>query len=204
MSGKALHPHLREYRRQHVEVGDRFRQVLEGMTLEQFNFCPGPGRWTVGQNIEHLSLEGEEQVEIIHYLVEHGRAQRTFGDGPFRYSRWGTWYLRFLEPPYRTKIPTLERYKAPPELTPEEVIPRFFGIKEQILELIEEANGLDLARLTAPLPYLRGWNPSLALGQWFPYVAVHERRHLWQIEKIRRSPGYPRPAPKGPGAPIPA
>jgi hypothetical protein len=194
MTNGELHPHLRAYRRQHEEIGDRFRRLLEGMTPEQFNFCPAPGRWTIGQNIEHLSLEGEEQVEIIHYMLERGRADRSYGDGPFRYSRWGNWYIRFTEPPYRVRVPTLERYTAPPELDADVVAPRFFAIKEQLLELIEASSGMDLARIKAPLPYLRGWNPSLSLGQWFPYVAAHERRHLWQIRSIRSSPGYPRSA----------
>jgi hypothetical protein len=191
MQTQTLHPHLQNFRRQHEEVGEQYRQLLEGMTPEQFNFCPAPGRWTIGQNIEHLSLEGEEQVVIIERILERGRAQGVYGEGPFRYSRWGNGYIRFLEPPYRIKIPTLPRYTAAPRLELDAVAPRFFAIKQQVLRLIDEANGLDLARLTAPLPYLKGWNPSLALGQWFPYIAVHERRHLWQIENIRRSPGYP-------------
>ncbi|CAN5592093.1 hypothetical protein BH24GEM3_BH24GEM3_04480 [soil metagenome] len=189
-------PELLDCRRQHEEIRQRVEALLEGMTLEQFNYSPAPGRWTVAQNIEHLSLEGEEQVEIIQGMINQGTARHIHGEGPFRYRgrvRWANWYLRFLEPPYRTKIPTLDRYTAPPQLTFEAVVPRFMHIKQRFLEQIEQANGLDLARLTAPLPYLKGWNPSLALGQWFLYAAVHERRHLWQIQNfVLNSPGYPR------------
>lgn len=192
MSSTALHPHLREYRRQHVEVGEKYRHLLDRVTDDQFNFCPAPGRWTIGQNIEHLNLEGAEQVDIIRRIIDAGRMGGVQGDGEFRYSRWGNAYLRFLEPPYRVKIRTLPRYTAAPRLEVDPVARRFFAIKQEVLTLIEEANGLDLARLRAPLPYLKGWNPSLALGQWFAYVAVHERRHLWQIENILESPGYPR------------
>ncbi len=188
-----LHPHLLDYRRQHAEVRDRYEQLLTGLTLEQFNFCPTPGRWTIAQNIEHLNLEGEEQVEIIERILERGKRKGVSGEGPFHYSAWGTWYLRFLEPPYRTKLPTFKRYTPPPQLTFEEVLPRFRAIKQRVLEQIEEANGLDLARLRAQLPYMPVWNPSLSLGQWFPYIAVHERRHLWQIETfVLSDPKFPR------------
>lgn len=190
-----LFPELLDCRRQHEEIRTRFERLLDGMSLEHFNYSPAAGRWTVAQNIEHLSLEGEEQVEIIQGMINEGTARHIHGKGPFRYGgrvRWANWYLRFLEPPYKTRIPTLERYTPPPRLTFEAVVPRFMRIKERVLEQIGEANGLDLARLQAPLPYLKGWNPSLALGQWLCYVAVHERRHLWQIGNILASPGYPR------------
>jgi hypothetical protein len=193
MTDLALHPHLAHYRRQHEEISTTFERLLGGMTPEQFNFCPAAGRWTIGQNIEHLNLEGDEQVGIIERLIERGTAQQIRNSNPdFRYSVWGNWYIRFLEPPYRARIRTLKRYAAAPQLALDTVVPRFFGIKRRILTLVEQANGLDLARLTAPLPYLAGWNPSLALGQWFAYVAVHERRHFWQIQNIRSRADYPR------------
>jgi len=186
-----LHPHLAEFRRQHESIRQRVVLLTAAMTDEQFNYSPGPGRWTVGQNLEHLSLEGEEQAEILRRMIERGRTRRLLADGPFQYSAWGNRYIRFLEPPYRVRIRTFPRYTAPPRLEMEAVVPRFLRIKEEILGLIPEAHGLDLVRVKAPLPYLKGWNPSLSLGQWFAYIAAHERRHLCQTQHVQGASGYP-------------
>ena len=187
----SLHPELQEYQRQHEEIRDRVIQLANELTPEQFHYSPGPGRWTIAQNLEHLSLECEEQSEIIYWMLARGHTDQIYGEGPFQHSAWGDWYIRFTEPPYKVKIPTIARYVPPAELAADEVTVRFLGAKRRVLNLIEAADGLDLGRLRAPLPYLSAWNPSLSLGQWFPYIAAHERRHLWQIENIRRSPGYP-------------
>jgi hypothetical protein len=191
---RTLHPQLRDYREQHEAIRARVARLLDGITPEQFNHVPAPGRWTVGQNLEHLSLEAFEQIAIIRRLINRGRMNGIEGDGPYYYGAWGEWYIAFTEPPYRVKVPTLARYTPAPRLEIAPVASRFFALKAQLLELIDAANGLDLARLSAPLPYLSGWNPSLALGQWFAYTAAHERRHLWQIEQVMTAAGYPAPA----------
>ena len=188
---RPLHPQLRDYRAQHEAIRVRVARLLDGMTSDQFNHVPGPGRWTVGQNLEHLNLEAFEQIAIVRRLVNRGRMHGIEGDGPFHYGAWGEWYIGFTEPPYRVKVPTLARYTPAARLDPAAVASRYFALKAQLLELIEAANGLDLARLSAPLPYLTGWNPSLALGQWFAYAAAHERRHLWQIDQVLQTPGFP-------------
>jgi hypothetical protein len=46
------------------------------------------------------------------------------------------------------------------------------------------ANGLAPSRLNAKLTYIDHGMPSLSLGQWRRYLADHERRHLWQIERV--------------------
>lgn len=186
-----IHADLREYERQHEEIRDRVTRLVDELTPEQFSFSPAPGRWTIGQNLEHLSIESEEQSEIIYWMLARGHAERIYGEGPFEHSAWGDWYIRFTEPPYRVKLPTHPRYTPSAQLVMDEVVIRFLSAKRRILHLIQAADGLDLARISAPLPYLSGWNPSLSLGQWFPYIAAHERRHLWQIENIRLSPDFP-------------
>lgn len=194
----SIHPDLQENRRQHEEIRTRVERLVDDLTPEQFHFSPGPGRWSTGQNLEHLSIESEEQGEIIYWMLARGHAEKVYGVGPFQHGAWGDWYIRFTEPPCSVRIPTLARYTPSEHLVFEEVAARFFAAKRRILHLIEAADELDLARIRAPLPYLSGWRPALSLGQWFPYIAAHERRHLWQIDNIRRSAGYPGGEPTSP------
>lgn len=185
------HHDLTEYRRQHQRIRQRVEQLVAGMTPEQFNFRPAPGRWSVGQNLEHLNLEATEQVVIVRRLVDRGRAEGVRDDGPSRHSAWGDWFVRFTEPPGKTRVRAMPRHTPSPRLSLERVAARFLALKDELLRAMEDADGLDLARLRAPLAYLPGWNPSLSLGQWLGFIAAHQRRHLYQIENVQFHPRYP-------------
>ena len=186
-----LHPDLETARDQHEDARRRYTALAGGMTDEQFNFRPGPGRWSFGQNVEHLNLEHRVFNDIVEKAIERGRSRRLLGGGPYRHGRFGNWYVEFLEPPYTVRIPTKARWTPVPTLEPAAVMAGFAAMKDRTAALIERADGLDLGRVKGALPYLPVWNPSLSLGQWFLYSAAHERRHLWQIKHVLEAPGYP-------------
>jgi hypothetical protein len=188
---RALQTNLRELHRQHERIRGRVEQLAEGLTRAQAEFSPGAGRWAIGQILAHLALAAEEQVAIVRGLVDRGREEGVYGTGPFRYSAWGDWYVRFTEPPRGTRLRTITRYAPPPRASAQAAAARFLDLKGRLLRAIDDAEGLDLGRLRAPLPFLPGWNPSLALGQWIAYIAAHERRHLYQIENVQFHPDYP-------------
>jgi hypothetical protein len=192
---ETLHPELQECIKQNQETKERIKLMLSDLTLEQFNWSPTPGRWTIAQNIHHLSLECREQLPLVERLIEKGWEQQIFGSGTFRHPWFGNFYCRFLEPPYRSKIPTLKRFTAPPHMEFDEVVPEFMRHKAKIFELIQSANGLHLSKLRARVTYskVKSTNWTLSLGQWLKFFAIHERRHLWQIEQfVQGDSHYPK------------
>jgi hypothetical protein len=50
--------------------------------------------------------------------------------------------------------------------------------------VLEEANGVDLARVKVSNP-VSNWF-KLSLGQELALTAAHERRHLWQASRVRK------------------
>jgi hypothetical protein len=56
----------------------------------------------------------------------------------------------------------------------------------RLTELIQEADGLDLARAKTPF----GWF-KMPLGAFLTHVTTHNRRHLWQAEQVRNDPNFP-------------
>jgi hypothetical protein len=189
---QTLEPELQETVRQYQELARRFESLVEGLSLEQFNWRPSPDRWSIAQNFDHLNREAREQVPVVAALIKRGRREQVIGQGPFRHPWFGSWYIGFLEPPYKVKIPTLQRFVPPSALTFEAVVPELMGWHDRFIDLAAQANGLQLSRLKAKLTYLNDGMPSLSLGQWLRYLAAHERRHLWQIEQIvLGAPAYP-------------
>jgi hypothetical protein len=62
-------------------------------------------------------------------------------------------------------------------------MPEFMHIHNRVLELVEQAHGLDLKKIkirSLVLPILR-----FDLGQYFALLTAHDRRHLWQAEQVR-------------------
>jgi hypothetical protein len=182
--GLELQPELMDCLKQNQEIMTRVEHMLTGMTLEQFNWRPIPGRWSIAQNINHLNLEYREQIPVVEKLIKTGKQNNTTGVSNYRHGWFGNFYCWFLEPPYRAKVPTLDRFKPPADLSFEDCVPEFMKHKQHVFELIVEANGLHLAKLKAPVTYLKRGNWSLSLGQWLRFFAIHERRHLWQIEQF--------------------
>jgi hypothetical protein len=94
-----------------------------------------------------------------------------------------------MEPPPR------RRFKTPRSFTPSHgqpvtaLLPTFLHLQDQFTYLLEQANGLDLARIKIPSPATSLL--KFSLGQAFALNAAHERRHLWQARRVRSHPQFP-------------
>ncbi len=102
--GERLNAELADCQRQFEAVRLDARKLLDGLTDAQFNWRLAPGRWSIGECLEHLN-----------------------------------------------------------------------------------AGCLALPRFDRVISDAR----SRGLGQWFAFLAAHERRHLWQAWQVRRHPEFP-------------
>jgi hypothetical protein len=57
-----------------------------------------------------------------------------------------------------------------------------------MLELVSQANGLDLERIKVASP---AGPVKFPLGQRIALLAAHDRRHLWQAWEVRKDRGFP-------------
>jgi hypothetical protein len=81
-------------------------------------------------------------------------------------------------------------YQPPPDPgPPAEVLAEFAKLQGELVRLLRRAHGLDLARVKVPSPVTSLLR--LSLGQWFHFLAAHERRHLWQAEQITSEERFP-------------
>jgi hypothetical protein len=109
--------------------------------------------------------------------------------GPIQPGWFSRWFIRTMEPPPRRKLP------APRKIIPalgkagDEVKRAFFLSQSETLDLLNEAAATDLNRMRFVNPFF----PLLrfTVGTGFLVIVAHERRHLWQAERIRQRPGFP-------------
>lgn len=149
---------------------------------------PPGGGWGVGQVFEHLVVSNRLYLKPMRRLV--GDAAGSAG-GPlsWRPSFMGRLLIRSLLPSNTRKVPTVRKLEPGPDPRPQ-VIDEFLATLSETTALLHRAQGLDMRRLrmTSPISSLVR---RLNLGDAFIIVVVHAQRHLGQVGRVMRQPGFP-------------
>jgi hypothetical protein len=128
----------------------------------------------------HLVLTTEEYLKL---------AGTAFVDAPrgtaktFKRDLVGRILAWTLEPPYRMKSKTLPAY-IPDAAALDEALPRFVESQQRLSDTLNRANGILLDRVMVQSSF----NPRIHynLLSFFAILAAHQRRHLWQAERVRQ------------------
>lgn len=193
-SGTPMFSELAGYESQLDRIVADAERLLAGLTDEQFNWRPAPGRWSIGENLDHLRATSAQYVPAIDEAIAVGQTRSLYGEGPFRYGVLERLMEWSQEPPVRVRIKTVAAVKPAAALRLGETRTAFFAAQDEIRERVRRANGLDLARVKVRSP-LASWM-VFSLGKAFGIILAHERRHLWQAKEIARAPGFPEGRPR--------
>ena len=186
---EALVPDLQDYQRQIESVNLDAKDLIAGLSDAQFNWRPIPGHWSIAECLDHLTVTNRELIESVKKTISAARAKGLTGRGPFRYGWIGNMFVRSLEPPVKMKFKAPKIFKPRPDQSLETTARDFFSAQDEVLRLIAEANGLNLARAKVASPVTRLM--KLSLGQVFRLITTHERRHLWQARQVKDDPAFP-------------
>ncbi len=185
----ALHPDIARFSNEIADNLANFETLCSGLSNAQFNWSPEPGRWSIAQNLGHLIAVNGLDLAPITAAVADARARNITGPGPFRYSKFHSYFIRSIEPPVKQKFKTFKIYAPAPDLPLAATLSEYRRITDAIRAQILRANGLDLKRIKTPMPALRFL--KMPLGARFALICGHDRRHLWQARDIRNHPNFP-------------
>lgn len=180
---------LQNYRSQIEAVNLDARDLLAGLTEAQFNWRPTPGHWSIAECLDHLTVTNREFVEGIKKAISEARSKGLMSRGPFRHGWIGNMFVRSLEPPVKMKFKAPKIFKPRPDQSLEVTARDFFAVQDEVLRLITEANGINLARAKVSSPVTRLM--KLSLGQVFGLIITHDRRHLWQARAVKDNQAFP-------------
>jgi hypothetical protein len=180
---------LQDYKRQIEAVSQDARDLLAGLSEAQINWRPAPAHWSIAECLDHLTVTNRELTERIEAATSEARAKGLTGRGPFRHSIIGNMIVRSMEPPAKMKFKAPKIFKPRPDQSLEAVTREFFKTQDELLRLIEAANGINLARVKITSPVTR--LIKLSLGQAFGLIATHARRHLWQARQVKGNQTFP-------------
>jgi hypothetical protein len=163
--------------------------LIRDLDDERLNWQPDPAAWSVGQCLDHLNAASRVQLAALRTAAAGARRRGWRRRGPIAPGAPSRLFLRSLEPP-----PQL-RFSAPAKIVPESrlsgaaVGEEFAGQQAQVRELLCAVADLDLNRARYVNPFVPLVRFSLGTG--FLTIAAHQRRHLWQAARVRRSPSFP-------------
>jgi DinB superfamily len=153
----------------------------DGLSQAQADWRPSADDWSVGEILHHLTLAEINTGKLTSKLLkETGGAVAPYPPDLTGFAPLPAWPLGPRE--------------APPVVRPEKGHP----IAQLLLDMraARERSRQSLERLATVDPRALTWRHfafgELDLGQWWLLQAHHDRDHLQQLRRIRRTPGFPR------------
>ena len=169
---------------------ERATALAKGLSPQQLNWKPRPGEWSVGQCLEHLCVANEVYCRAISNSLA-GRPRAVAQD--IRPGWFGQWFIRnYIEPSSGTRRRAPKKIRPGAHVEPS-VLDRFLISNRDAREVVYRASNYDVNRIRFTNPFI----PVIrfTVGTGLEIVSKHQRRHLLQAERIRKSLEFPRREP---------
>ncbi|HKT47847.1 MAG TPA: DinB family protein [Candidatus Acidoferrales bacterium] len=167
---------------------ERAKKLAEGVSANQANWHPAANSWSIWQCLDHLSRINAAYSEALREAVDRFTGRRT-GMETICPGALSAWFIRALEPPVRTKMKAPGKGVPAEKGEPSQALDGFLASRGVIRRVTEAGAGMDLNRIRFRNPFI----PLLrfTVGAGLLIINAHDRRHLWQMEQIKKMPGYP-------------
>jgi hypothetical protein len=157
---------------------------VRGLSEAKLAFRPAPGRWSIGEILDHLCLAERAMTRSISRILQHAAG------------------LGRIAEPGSMDMPVtgidLDLYNRPAG-APESVLPSpdrplerlLTGLeesRERLQEVTKRAEGRVIGNVTLPHFQLG----ELNFYQWLAVQGAHEAKHVAQIRRIKADPAFPK------------
>jgi DinB superfamily len=191
---KKLNPELERLVYQAKVIRQEAEGLVVGLTEEQLRWRPAPGQWSVAECFLHLNATNRKMADQLEAAIRRGRQMNQLSDGPFSYGFLSRMFHRMMEPPVkrRFKAPAAFDVKGQAHKPWAEIEAEWRSTHDRLDGLLQQANGLDLARIRTKSPASALISYPVGMGFWIQ--AAHDRRHLWQARQVINHANFPKVA----------
>lgn len=184
-----LPPDLQDLEEQLLAVDRYTEEHIVPLTDRQLVWQPAPGRWSVAECLDHLNVVGYTILPRMGKVIDRAREAGKLRRGSWKPGWLGRGFVRFIEPPYKRRIPAPKVFTPPPTQNPRDIVRRFVELQPELIALLYRADDIDLGKVKVHSPVTKLL--KLPLGDYLQFLIAHERRHLWQAEQVWKSEGFP-------------
>lgn len=165
----------------------RLRRLSDGLSDEDWNRHPGPGRWSAAECVEHLNLTSKAYLALLPDAVR--RAKKRGGPARKHYRRDALgWFLSMMIGPMRH----VGKFRVVPVKTTPEFVPRhgrsrkellsdFVRMQAELAALIRSGDRLPLDQVKIVSPF--GGRMKYSAYSALVIIARHQHRHIDQAEE---------------------
>ncbi len=185
-AGRALSPQLAALKSEFESASQHAQVLVEGLTAEQLKWRVAMQQWSIAECLVHLSLTTQGYLPSLRNALAHAPAVATTPTArPYRMDIMGRLLRWTLEPPPRLRTKTTAPFQPVVTGAPEKVLPEFLRWQTELLAQLKTAQGLALDQIKVASPF----NPRVTynLLSCFHILVAHERRHLWQAERVKQA-----------------
>jgi DinB family protein len=182
---------LTDWQDELFRVEQEVRLELEQLSEAQFNWRPGPNRWSIGECLNHLAITTGLMLERVRPALEQGRTEQRTGEPPFKLGLLGGWFARMMEQPGKRPMAAPGNFVPPSDVPKPEVLAAFYAAQEKLRNTLSAAQGLSLDRIKVGSAAKGASWLRLNVAAWFAATLAHERRHVAQAGRVRGAPGFP-------------
>jgi len=150
----------------------------------QWNYKPGPDRWSVAEVAEHIMLS----EDLLFETVKKALAEKQNPEWEAKTTGKDTLVERALLNRER-KAQAPERLKPQGKWTTAEILSNFKERRARTLKFIQETDlPMKAHTLDHPFPVFS----TLNAYQWLIYIPLHHIRHNQQIAEVKADAGFPK------------
>ncbi len=177
---------------QMLDSEEAAKQLIAGVSDNQGNWQPVAGQsWSIWQCVEHLSLTNRVYAQALSEgLASAGASERTATGPGIRPGWFGRWFLSKIEPPVGLGVKTKAEATPAARGDLEGALARFVESHKALRKVVETWDSVDLNRVRYPNPFLPV--VRFPVGTGLLIANAHDRRHLWQAQRVKEAPGYPK------------
>lgn len=180
----ALPPELAAILERAFEQRAEALRLCSGLPEEQLCRRPAPNRWSLAEVLVHLAMVSAQCLAPLDRAIDQARERQLFSSGPFKLGLIGRFFVWYVEPPPRVRLPAPETIVPILKTSAAEALAGYVRGQQDVLARMHPATGLNLNRARFKSPF--GGYIGMDLLTFFTVYVGHERRHLWQMTKIRK------------------
>jgi hypothetical protein len=158
------------------------RSTFGSLSAEELNWKPNAKSWSIGQCFEHLIVTNNLYFPNIQNVIDGRHRNNLFSKIPFAADLIGILMKNTLNPEQKRKMKTFRIFEPSASAVSETVIEDFAENQQRLVAMIEAVQHLDIDRVKIAEPLSIALN--LRLGDAFEILAMHERRHFRQAERV--------------------
>ncbi len=174
------------YRTQFTSNMKTLSQMLNGVDAITVNTVPAPGKWCIGEIVDHLLITGTSYAEVLEAnLNEHPETLKK-GEGPYKHSFFLSFFIKVVSPEFRRNVPTVPPFEPHDHknFDKDTLLKEFEALNTRFLALLDIADEhqLHLGSIKVGNPLYSFW--KMSISGCLAVSEAHQRRHFGQIERI--------------------